>query len=108
MGVQLEASKEPLHMRTRNFQTYVLRGCTVQKQHSQSKGHSGVSPPSSPMPSSSSLYTSQPSSVFRRSLVPLESSNAGSTTGTFFLADFAGLGFVSLAGLRRLAGPDKV
>jgi hypothetical protein len=40
----------------------------AQKQHSQSKGHSELSPPLLPRPNSSSLYTAYPSSVRLRDL----------------------------------------
>jgi len=75
-----------------------------QKQQSQSKGQRGVSPPSSPIPSSSSLYISQPSSVVRRGRVPLESLNVASSSASLCvrLAFIFELGLAGLSSLNRL------
>lgn len=84
MTALCEASKEPNRWKNQHGEStrYID---FIQKQQSQSKGHNGVSPPSLDIPSSSSLYTDQPSSVLRRGPEPLESLKRSSVSLESFL-----------------------
>lgn len=91
MTALCEASKEPNGRKNQHRESMGYIDF-IQKQQSQSKGHRGVSPPSLVIPSSSSLYTDQPSSVLRRGPEPLESLKRSSVSLESF-SDLDGLIF---------------